>query len=145
MTTTLTVLDSAPCACSTCVQMCSVAPGWPTPAEAQTLIDNGHGASLMLDWWEVLEGPNIHVLCPATVGREGGRSIEVSWFDTSKGTCTFLKNERCAIHGQPGRPAECRAARHDARTGHLHAEIAEAWNTDEGKALVSAWAKRFMP
>jgi hypothetical protein len=126
--------------------MCRVSPGWPTPAEAQTLIDNGHGASLMLDWWEGggVDDGNIHVLCPATVGEESGRSIEVSWLDTSKGVCTFLKNERCAIHGQPGRPAECRAARHDARTTHLHAQIAEAWNTDEGRALASAWVKRFM-
>lgn len=139
-------VDSAPCACSRCESMCRFAPGWPAVEEAAQLLDAGYGPRMMLDWWNP-DGdlPYTEILCPATVGDEGGVAPPVSggifafFASTGKGTCTLLKAGKCEIYGVPGRPVECRAARHDVDNPGLHRNVAATWNSEAGRALVARW------
>ena len=136
------------CACARCVAMCERNPGWPTPAEAVRLMDQGLASRLMLDWWEPDEvlPDGALILCPASVGHEGALAplLDGSWFMPAvKGRCTFLQNGRCGIYAV--RPQECRTAIHPGggRPEHLvmeeHEAVAAQWATPEGRAAVARW------
>jgi len=136
--------DAEPCDCGACADMCRANPGWPTPAEAALLLDAGHAYRMMLDWWEG-DSP-IYIVCPASDGYGGEKAPELGWFQTSKGPCVLLNaaRTRCSIYGQPGRPIECRHARHDRTSPadrRIHHDVAMAWDTDEGRAVVRRWAQ----
>ncbi len=136
--------DAEPCDCGSCADMCREHPGWPTPAEAALLLDAGHAYRMMLDWWEG-DAP-IYIVCPASDGYGGEKAPELGWFQTSRGPCVLLNaaRTRCSIYGQPGRPIECRHARHDRTSPadrRIHHDVAMAWDTDEGRAVVRRWAQ----
>ena len=133
--------DAAPCDCGACVAMCQANPGWPTPAEASVLLDAGLAGEMMLDWWEGDDAP-IYIVCPASEGYGGEKAPDLGWFQTKKGPCVLLDGARCGIYGQPGRPIECRHARHDRTSAadlQIHGDVAAAWDTDEGRAVVRRW------
>lgn len=121
------------CTCDKCRAMCN-RPCWGTPAEIRALIDAGYGGRLMLDWWERDEHLEYtEVLSPACTGSEG-RSAPF-W---PAGRCALqMPNGLCSIHSM--KPTEGREACHDRNVSHLHLEMAKAWNTDEGRALVAEW------
>jgi Fe-S-cluster containining protein len=134
--------DSEPCDCKECVGACDDNPGWPTPAEAASLIEQGYAEKLMLDWWEDVE--DIFLLCPASKGCEGDLAKEMRHFDFffKKGRCSLLdENNKCSIYGKPGRPIECRVMRHDVNNpSGLHMEVALAWDSEEGRAVLEQWS-----
>ncbi len=139
--------DSEPCSCILCVDACESRPGWPTPEEAKLLIDAGHANRLMLEWWDADEElPYIEILSPASSGRGGIKAPSTPLFSYGRlnWRCVFLKDGKCELFGQPGRPIECRAYYHtdsDKKTNRLHKEVAKAWNTEEARELVQTWKK----
>lgn len=131
------------CTCVECRSYCGQNPGFPTPQEAERLLDAGLGPRLMLDWWNAQEdgGHEINLLCPAIKTYEGHKAP-----DDPTGRCTFFTEDRlCEIHG-PNKPSGCTLVRHgndcDARRT-IQAMIARQWDTDRGRVLVNRWQEHY--
>lgn len=127
-----TIPDSPPCSCRECVRACEDRPGWATPAEAAALLDAGHFADLMLDYWSGgfgEDGVDVDMVAPAIVGCGGGRT---PWWP--RGRCALLDGAKCRVHAT-SKPAECRKAGHGT-PDDLHEAVARTWDTDEGRAVV---------
>jgi hypothetical protein len=95
------------CSCTDCVQRCKEHPGWPTPEEAEKMLDADLASAMMLDWWDADESlPYTEVLSPASVGYGGIRAPELTgdlWtFLRSpppiRGACVFLREGLCEVH-----------------------------------------------
>jgi hypothetical protein len=146
------VLIRAPkaCACDICVSMCN-RPCWPTPAEAERLLDGGYAARLMADWWSGEDDQPIYILCGANPGYEGREAAEVSIFDYFLGTaplahgCSFFdaESKRCVLHEGGLKPIEGRLVDHDwpGKNNELHEAVAATWDTAEGRAAVERWRR----
>ena len=126
---------SEPCSCEICLSYC-VRPGWWTVDEAANAIDSGYADRMML---EMSPDHSFAVLSPAFKGNEISFALDMY---KDKG-CTFLKDDRCELHGTGLQPLECRFCHH-ARLGlgpKCHADIEKDWNTSAGRALVVRWSK----
>jgi hypothetical protein len=126
---------SEPCACEICSGYCA-RPGWWTVQEAARAVDAGHAARMML---EMSPDRSFGVLAPAFKGCEVSFALQRY---ASQG-CTFLKDNRCELHGTGLQPLECRFCHHD-RVGlglKCHADLEKDWNTPAGRALVVRWSK----
>jgi len=127
---------SEPCSCSVCISFCR-RPGWWTVEEAARAMEAGYGERMML---EMAPDRSFGVLSPAFRGCEV--SFAANEF-ASRG-CTFLKDERCELHGTGLMPLECRFCHHD-RPGEgpvCHADIEREWNTAAGRKLVVRWSNQ---
>ena len=127
---------SEPCACEICLGYC-VRPGWWTVEEAAGTMAAGYGPRMML---EIAPDRSFGVLSPAFKGCEGTFALK----NYATRGCTFLKENRCELHGTGYQPLECRFCHHD-RPGlglQCHADIEKDWNTSAGKALVVQWSKQ---
>ena len=125
---------SEPCGCSICLSYCQ-RPGWWTVKEAGKAIEAGYGNRMML---EMSPDRSFGVLSPAFNGCE---TAFASNLYSDRG-CTFLKEDRCELHGSGLQPLECRFCHHD-RPGlglRCHADIERDWNTASGRALVVRWS-----
>ena len=125
------------CACAECVAMCQHRPCWPTPADAQQLIDAGYADRLMVDWWlDREQNKTIYLLTPAIVGRESSESPA-----HPEGQCTFLdETGLCRLHGLGLKPTEGQIALCSNRTpAGLHEQIARTWNDPQAQALIDRW------
>jgi hypothetical protein len=125
---------SEPCSCTVCVEYCA-RPGWWTVEEAAGAIEAGYGGRMML---EMSPDRSFGVLSPAFKGCE--RNFALNRF-AAQG-CTFLHDNKCALHGTDHQPLECRACHHD-RPGlgpRCHADIEKDWNTRAGRDLVVRWS-----
>ena len=165
-------MKSVECSCNTCQSMCR-RPCWPTPSEAQAMIDDGLGSKLMLDYW-FGGGRNgdILLVTPADKGSENGQS---PWFDF-KGCVLQDEQGLCTIHNSGYKPLEGRLAscgdrprdnrllRHWGRIRditrsisllrrwksrkpkgiNVHKAVAELWNTDEGEQVAKGWMQDYM-
>lgn len=125
------------CTCEACINMCKYRPCWPTPEEAQYLIDAGFGPRLMCEWYADDENSinEFNLLCPAIVGYEGQRAP--FW---PVGICTFLNNGLCELHDLGLKPGEgreewCKNVNHD----DIHKKYALSWNNKKGQILVEKW------
>ncbi len=123
------------CTCDRCRSFCRRRSCWPTPEEAQAIIDAGHGDKLMLDWW--VATPTIYLLCGAIAGYEGKAAPA-----DPRGRCGFLTaDEQCELHPDL-KPIEGRLAYHDGRDlSWLHGEVAAAWDTPLGRSIVKSWSE----
>lgn len=126
------------CSCRDCVKMCEDRPCWPIPEEAEKLINAGYADKLMLDYW-VGGGPNdedIHILGPATVGREGRHAPFIPY-----GRCTLLTDKGlCPLHDKGLKPFEGRMATCKEQDGiELHEYTAMTWNSNKGREVVARW------
>lgn len=122
------------CTCDECKEMCN-RPCWPTPKEAQKLIDAGYGNRLMNDYWCRDEG-DIQILCPANKGKEGSFAAFMP-----VGNCTFQdENGLCELHNLGLKPAEGKKALCGGRTPkNLHEKMANTWDNPEAQKLVGKW------
>ena len=125
------------CSCLVCKSMC-LRPCWPTPEEAELLIELGYGDRLMKDWlkdWWVADEGNIYVLCPAQRGYEKRQAS--SWLHPVP--CTFQTADGlCELHDKKLKPVEGRAA--CCTDGvNLHEAIAKLWDNKKAQALVKKW------
>ena len=145
------------CHCDECVRLCRGNPGWFTPAEAILAMEAGLGQRLMRDWLEpshkLGNDERIYVLSAASLGFEGRNAPEIG--DTpefcfaafflgyaKKGRCTFLENNRCAIHDSGFKPKQCRECLGcQKNNGPDNYEMARHWDTDEGRAALKMWAE----
>lgn len=136
----LAAVPDSVCACTTCQRMCHDRACWPTPQEAQNIIDAGFGARLMNDY-RLRGGPDgstIHLLCPAEVGRENDEAA--TW---PGGRCTFLTDDgACELHALGLKPSEGRKANHEGHAVKLHDLAAYSWNDEESQKLVRTWWRR---
>ncbi len=126
---------SEPCDCEICLGYCA-RPGWWTVEEAARAIDAGYGTRMML---EMSPDRSFGVLAPAFRGCEVSFALNLY---ASQG-CTFLKQNRCELHGTGFQPLECRYCHHD-RTGtgqKCHLDLERDWNTSSGRLLVVRWSK----
>lgn len=117
------------CECPSCVAACTQKPGWFLPDEvaeaakflgltAQEFFDK----YLLVDYW--YGPPHTYILSPAVGGAESGGMFPFN----PKGTCVFLKNDKCSIH--PVKPFECREYMHDEERHaamERHEQVAKAW------------------
>jgi hypothetical protein len=129
-------LTESECACEECRRMCN-RPCWPTPGEAQRLIDAGYGSRLMRDYWvgDGLDGGDIYLLSPANPGMEGS----AAGFWPSEG-CVFQGEDGfCELHDLGLKPLEGRVASCSRGQGDLHQYVASTWNNPEAQALVDEW------
>lgn len=126
---------SEPCACEICLAYCR-RPGWWTVEEADSAIVAGYGGRMML---EMAPDRSFGVLSPAFKGCEANFALDVC----SVRGCTFLKDDRCELHGTGFQPLECRFCHHDRRGlgPKCHADIERDWNTSRGRVLVVRWSK----
>ena len=161
MTLTVKDYDETQCECTTCVGMCEKFPCRPLPFEVKSL----DARRLMLNYFEGHRGKKIYYLQPAGVGCEMeeadygdhdyGDLVSLLFRTAPTWRCNFLKEGKCELHGKckpwEGRVAKCDKENHPQ--GHKdtklnigfpdrQAEILfEAWDTDEGRAVVEAWRK----
>lgn len=146
---------SKECSCEKCVAACRAHPGWPTPEEAQALIELGYGARLMLDWLEPSKSSNwkyVWILCPAAEDCEAdfAKGIGgVSFFEVlagwTKGPCTFLRDKLCEIHNSGHKPRQCREALSCRGKYVDNYAIGKLWTTDVARKLVDDWCAQYNP
>lgn len=146
------------CKCRACVDACKHMPGWMTPLEATAAIEAGMARDLMMDWFEPdLKYGNrirIFVLCPAAEDHRGSKAAEMDeLFPENRGFMTFfaaavpqrcvlLKKDRCSIHDSGFKPSQCKAALGcNTKVGLDKVDMIAAWDTDDGRALISRWEK----
>lgn len=150
-------VQTSECSCTSCQAACQTRVGWPTPQEAQALIDKGYGPQMMLDWWSGnrYDDPHgdIFMVVPASVGNEGkkctighttGNWPFSLWAEGWSETCTFYtKDGKCAVHNSGAKPLECRVAHHDSDydADEVHKAVAMSWNNPEAQELVSKWMR----
>ncbi len=125
------------CCCQKCASACRFVPGWFKPGEAEILAKN-MGLTLKelfdkhlgINYWERHgDGPDIFILCPAVTKISAGSVYPAD----PRGTCVFLKDEKCSVHAQ-GKPFECAAYHHSdlgADVTKRHEEIAMLWDKPE--------------
>ena len=119
--------------------MCERRPCWPTPDDAQRLIDAGYADHMMLDWWfDTAVEKTIYLLTPAIAGRESGQAPAIP-----SGRCTFLdEHGLCRLHAAGLKPAEGKLALCKGRTpADLHERIAATWDAIEGRDLIDRWER----
>lgn len=129
--------------------MCTRRPCWPTPLEAQAIIDAGKGDRLMLDYWvgsitdcdddqcwhaDVSE---VLILGPAIVGHESGHAPSFP-----VGRCAFLSPDgKCELYDglQPleGRLADCQ----NDLTINIHEAVARTWANPTAQEVALAFAR----
>lgn len=133
------------CSCEKCANLCTWAPGWMWPDEARAAIAAGLSDRLMIDWLEpdhrIGNDRRVYVLCPATVGREGGVAEEdlFTILICGKGVCTFLKDGLCEIHSTV-KPQQCRDAMACTNVEPLsNIEIGRAWIDEQD--LIEEWKR----
>ena len=141
MTDNLLTLPVVNCDCPECQEMC-YRPCWPTPDEAQSLINSGLGDKLMLDYWVNIGRSDTFVLCPANKNRTGG----VADFVPTKHRCVFQDENtlKCELHNSDMKPLEGRVVSCQEGPNNMHERIKELWDTDDAKKLVDNWRRNFM-
>ena len=135
------------CACPKCAALCRNSPGWPTPEEADRLLDLGYGKRTMLDWWEA--DPPVYIVCPASRGSEGDLAPTPSsmfgyLLGWTKGECNLFADGKCEIHDSGAKPLQCREAfgcsKRDGFDGEADNDrVMKMWDTDAGRAVVARW------
>ncbi len=140
MTDNLLTLPVVNCDCTECQEMC-YRPCWPTPDEAQRLINSGLGDKLMLDYWDSSEGI-VYILCPANNNRTG----QVADFVPTKCRCVFQDEVtlKCALHDTDMKPLEGRVISCKTGPNNVHEQVKELWDTDDARKLVDEWRSEYM-
>lgn len=124
---------SEPCGCEVCLAYCA-RPGWWTVKEAARALEAGYAGRMML---ELASDRSFGVLSPAFRGNE--REFALQRHAGNK--CTFLREDRCELHGTGFQPLECRFCHH-TRPGlgpKCHADLERDWQTPAGRGLVRRW------
>ncbi len=142
--------DASPsCTCDQCKNLCRH-PCWPTPEEAQQLIDAGYGSELMLEWRERAgaQGGYTRILCPAVPGHEGFYAPEPDdWalYGDSRRCIMQTADGLCRLHAPQLKPLEGRLASgcRPYRGAPVRRSIAALWATPQGQAVVTQWRQRF--
>lgn len=126
---------SAPCSCKVCLAYC-MRPGWWTVSQAGKAMEAGLAKRMML---ELSPDKSYGVLSPAFKGNEGACALQIF----AESGCTFLKENRCELHGTSLMPLECRFCHHSRKGQGIkcHNDIAKDWNTKAGKELVEKWCE----
>ena len=125
---------SAPSGCVVCLSYCA-RPGWWTVAEAARAMDAGYTNRMML---EMEPEHTFGVLSPAFQGNK----LAFAQRRCAGRGCTFLKEQRCELHGSGFQPLECRFCHHERVDlgPKRHSDIESGWHTPAGQALVVRWS-----
>ena len=135
---TLPVFNRVEHSCETCVGMCENRPCWPTPDEAEKMLNAGLARKMMLDYW-VNRPEDIYILAPAIVGY--GADNAPFW---PSGRCILLSSDGlCKIHDSGFKPLEGAVAdcQNDKASEGVREFIVSQWDTPKGKKLVQRWEK----
>ena len=142
-----TQYSAVSCICDRCKEMCN-RPCWGTVAQFVSIIEAGHAARLMLDYWPSTKGVNpdfvrkddynIYLLCGASLGCE---TSDAPWVP-GEFPCVFLTDEDlCGLHDAGLKPLEGQITLHNllAPDG-FRVSLVSDWATKEGRALVGLWS-----
>lgn len=99
------------CTCDKCVESCHRMPGLMIPGDAERIakflnITREQLEEKLIKNYQYDE--NLLVLQPRKVGSDPDEKIASDHYTNTKGTCVFLKNDRCIINEV--KPYECREA-----------------------------------
>jgi hypothetical protein len=141
--------EMASCKCPECQQMCAYRTCWPTPEEADKLLDLGYANQMWLDYWireDIIEDLSdyeydcsIYIIAPAGKGY-GGRYAP----SNPAGKPCVLQDENglCTIHDickpMEGRLATCKT---NEIVPNLHEKVAMLWDSDLGRKVVKKWER----
>tara|TARA_Y100000310_G_scaffold63233_1_gene58526 strand:+ start:609 stop:1097 length:489 start_codon:yes stop_codon:yes gene_type:complete len=132
--------EETACQCDTCKSFCQSRVGWPTPDEAQALIDAGYAGRLMLDFWikDDRVDADVLILAPAALECEGKQAPS-----NPIAACSFFSAEGlCNLHDAGLKPFECKVAKHDNDAcDTLHEEVARLWHEADTEPMLDAWSK----
>jgi hypothetical protein len=126
----LSDMQESSCDCPACRDMCRRTPCWPTPQEADHLLDLGYLDRLDLDYFQGFDTkaqrfvPAVWAVVPKLLGTEM----------FPKG-CIFQKEGLCELHGKH-KPLEGRLAHHAGTSKNLRSQMASLWDTPEGRRVV---------
>lgn len=121
----LSDMQESSCDCPVCRNMCHRTPCWPTPQEANHLLDVGYLDRLDLEHYQESNNlPAVWVVCPKLRGTE-----------IFPQGCIFQKEGLCELHGKH-KPLEGRLAHHSGTPTTLRKQIAKLWDTREGRQVV---------
>lgn len=141
------------CTCNECIKACRNRPGWFKPGEAEKVagylkisLQELFNKYLQVDYW-VGDGKkhpsDILNLSPGIV--EEMHCKVVTWFP--RGTCVFLKEDRCSIH--PVKPFECKmtvCCNDNEHEDDCHEEAGLSWNNEKDQLqvnkLLEGWGNR---
>lgn len=149
----------APCRCAGCVEMCS-RPCYPTPDEAEKLIDHGYAHKLMLKA-TINDTPRVRFLCPANPAYGGGvlpmtqkvldrveadikeigyiKAIQRSIMSSG---CAFQRKDGgCSLHARKLKPIGGVLATCDVwpNAEEVMLAILRLWDTSRGATLIARW------
>ena len=110
------------CKCNACKNMCRVSPCFPTPAEADKLMELGYYNQLKnTTYLDITTGQPYTVLAPELL---------------STG-CVFLTEKGlCELHEKKLKPLEGRLAHHELPDMGLRAWVAAKWQTNQGIDII---------
>ena len=111
------------CSCDSCKKMCNNSPCFPTPDEAQKLIDEGHADKLHMVVWPVM-----------------GVHAAITPKPAANGHCIFQDDAGlCTLHEAGLKPLEGRMAHHDHEPRmdfYLRLEVAQTWENAKGLQMM---------
>lgn len=141
----IVTLNEEGCTCARCVEMCRTYACLPTPEEAESLINAGYGDRMMLDTRPAISDPKLLVLTlmPAMKGYER----RISPMQLGISDCSFLVNERCALHDLDLKPLEGKFNLHDTmddQANKIVYYIKLLWSLSSGKAIVNKWIREYL-
>ena len=123
-------IQESSCDCNVCRAMCHRTFCWPTPQEANHLLDAGHLPQLDLDYHQNYDHKTQRFLPVVWAVRPKLRGTEI--FPQG---CIFQKEGLCELHGKH-KPLEGRLAHHSGTPTSLRSQMAKLWDTPEGRQVV---------
>ena len=133
-------IEPSECKCSTCKSMCT-RPCWPSPEEANKMLDAGLTKSMWLDWWESSKELDYTEIVGPANNMRGGLRADVY---PSGHNCIFFVEGLCKLHTSGYKPIEGRLANCKEKSetqGNLHLEVAKLWNSPLGRSTIVRWKK----
>lgn len=132
----LSQMQESSCDCEICRAMCHRTPCWPTPQEADHLLDAGYAAQLDLEYYQGFDRstdnflPVVWAVVPELRGTE--MFPQGCTFQTETGLCEL--HEKC-------QPLEGRLAHHSGTPLTLRKQVAMLWDTSEGRRVVERFKR----
>lgn len=128
------------CSCDKCAAMCKRFPCRPLPEEIQNMPPEVQARLMFNDGCGMRDIPHLQPAVKGHEGADGTYDFNITWGGMSNpGECTFLtKDGLCELHGKC-KPWEGRMALHDNKGNDEYQVLLDAWDTDEGLAVVEKW------
>jgi hypothetical protein len=140
----MSIIGGSSCTCERCKDMCRRRVCWPTPEQAERIINAGFADRMMLDYWE--GNQRIYIVAPASKGNEAAVS---PWWPGGP-CCLQGEDGLCQIHSLGLKPVEAMVAycgdsgdkEKEAAYDELHEAVAMDWDSAKGRKVVKLWKNK---